>query len=79
MLSSPDSPALGAPRIETSTVESKLHALVGWAESAGWLVAHPSEQHGRVGLLRVLREAAVEIMAVDSHLKEVRASVCKAG
>ena len=43
-----------------------------WVASASWLEQNPSEQHGRAGLRRVLREAEVEIMATAVHLKLVR-------
>ena len=48
-------------------------ALVeSWLESAAWLERNPSEQHGRAGLRRVLREAMLEVEATASHLNEVR-------
>ncbi len=42
------------------------------AGSAAWLAASPVEQRRRgAGLLAVLREVAVEVMACDSYLTEV--------
>ena len=40
--------------------------------SAAWLAARPAEQERTgAGLLAVLREVAVEVMACDSYLNEV--------
>lgn len=45
--------------------------MEGWVETADWLERKPSEQHGRVGLRRVLREAALEVEATATHLNKV--------
>jgi len=51
-----------------------IHNIVqSSAGSAAWLAARPAEQERTgAGLLAVLREVAVEVMACDSYLNEAR-------
>lgn len=57
-------------QVVTHQIQAGEALVAGWVESAAWLERNPSEQHGRAGLRRVLREAMLEVEATASHLNQ---------